>query len=872
MSEVKTKAIAAVLVAVLVIGALTVMVTLPAQSARAATHPFRSLRIGVGGAGLQITTLNPMGITLVDEYIVTYNVYSTLLTYDKSFHLVGDLAYKWSLGADGKTWTFNLVHGAYFTNPANPSDRSHPVTAADVNFTFDFLKANVGNTFDSYVANVTTVRIIDDYTVQIVLNEPLATMESTAINVPILPKYIWSTVPQPLNYKNSPPIGSGVYYYDATNTTSTTLVLRRNPNYYGETYYCQVARPDEVRFIGYPSSGSMVSDFISHTNNLDIITSIDSNSFLNSLASTPDKWAVNYGFVGEFSINAMTDAERQELVSEGLTKLKSGSDNQILATNLTVRQAIAMSMDKPTLVKDALLGLGEPADTLIPSSNRWHYTVPSNLQYKFDPAAARQLLNAQGWKYDSTGKLNPAATPLYQVDSTGKPINGLIFRLFSLNTDIQWQIALDDIVGWLGQAGIVTTGATGKPPYDLFSINQLSGYWASGDYDMWLWDWVFAPYSDPSLDVLNVETTQAILPGISDNYYSNATYDAMYNESLKPLNPAARQQIVNNMSLMIYRYASYILPYYRYDLYAATTQTYGRGYAWTNFGNWTQTPGLVPDESPPHSAWYDMAPTDNLPPTITGTATVYGAAGASTLVSVSAADPEGDPMTFTWDFGDGSSTQTTSTSQVSHTYAQAGNYTINVRVSDGEWPVCGSETATVFTPGSVNLPPNVGTIQTVLSHNTYEEPNKTIPFNITVQDSDNDPLNVTWTFGDQSAAVKTTVANTKNGVVTTASHSYSSVGNYTVSVVATDGKTGVGNHTQWRNLSVEIRLPPPTGPGTGPGTQGNPWVDIGVPVAIVAAIAVVAAAVFLRRRRAQKEEEKREEAEETQPPPPSSPP
>ncbi len=56
-----------------------------------------------------------------------------------------------------------------------------------------------------------------------------------------------------------------------------------------------------------------------------------------------------------------------------------------------------------------------------------------------------------------------------------------------------------------------------------------------------------------------------------------------------------------------------------------------------------------------------------------------------------AADPDGDPLTYAWDFGDG----TTGTgASVSHTYATAGAYNAKVTVSDGKG---GSASATVLT-------------------------------------------------------------------------------------------------------------------------------------------------------------------------------
>ena len=696
--------IAYILVAVILLAVVaTTAIVLLSSKAPATT---RSLRIGL--TGQKASTLNPNSMTLTLEFIVVYNVYSTLATRDASYHVVGDFAYAWEVASDNLTWTFHLVRNAFFTDPAHPTDRSHPATADDVVFSYNLAIDHNESILNSYVTSVASVTAVDTNTVRIVTSEPYAAIDSMLTAIPIFPKYLWSGIADPV--ASSPPVivGSGTLYFDTnSNLASGPIILRRNPNFYGDAQYCSFSRPDEVRFIFFTSAGQMASSFTSGSDDLDVIYNIPAPVYLAGLnpgsGQIIQKRAVSGGFVGEISLNQITPEIRN-----AYPDYQNGTSNPDLL-NPTVRTAIAMSIDKAAIVKYAYLGLATVADTLVPASNPWHYAIPAADRFAFNTVAARKLLNDVGWNFTATGApASATTTPLFRAGGT----DPLQFHFYVPDSHSEFAVAAANITRWLAETGIQTLDSRNQtvPGYEVKSVNVMNDVWKSSDFDMWLWDWVFSPISDPSTDVLSVQTTESI-PDTSDSWYSNSTYDALYNDSLVTIDPAARRAITDTMQRMLYEYAAYILPYYAQDLYATTSST-GYGYGWEDWGDWTQQPGLVPDSDNP-SLWFRIYPHDNPPPVISSFPPASGSAGSATTLQVTASDPSDATLSYTWDFGDNSAAQTTSTNSVTHTYAQSGNYTVKVRVKDAEWPACATTVARIGTTTVSSLTANAGPVGTV---------------------------------------------------------------------------------------------------------------------------------------------------------------
>jgi PKD repeat protein len=152
-------------------------------------------------------------------------------------------------------------------------------------------------------------------------------------------------------------------------------------------------------------------------------------------------------------------------------------------------------------------------------------------------------------------------------------------------------------------------------------------------------------------------------------------------------------------------------------------------------------------------------------------------------------DPDNDPLSYSWDFGDGAKGDGVKTS---HTFAEDGTYVINLTVSDGK-----ASSWTTRVTNIINAPPVIISYLPASASFSIME-GETQNFSITASTSDGDFLFTNWTLDNKS--VRTNVSRY------TFSTNSESAGSYKVKVTVTDGKLEV-----WRewNLTVNnVNRPP----------------------------------------------------------------
>lgn len=147
-------------------------------------------------------------------------------------------------------------------------------------------------------------------------------------------------------------------------------------------------------------------------------------------------------------------------------------------------------------------------------------------------------------------------------------------------------------------------------------------------------------------------------------------------------------------------------------------------------------------------------------------------------------DPDGDVLSYQWDFGDG--TSGTGVTPV-HSYSNSGTYTVTLMVTDGE----ANSALASTTVSIVNRAPlaNLG--------GQYGDVYKNDPVSFDGSgstDADGDALSYQWNFGD---------GNTGTGINPV--HSYANAGTYTISLTVNDGETS--SNTVSTSIRVLNRAP-----------------------------------------------------------------
>lgn len=336
--------------------------------------------------------INPLLCQLneADQDLCTL-VFSGLTRLNESGEAVPDLAETWSISDDGITYTFKLRPDARWEDGA-------PVTVNDVVFTTSLLKdpAFPGRKTIGDLWKQVEVIKADDYTVLFRLAQPYAPfIDYTTIG--LLPDHLLAGTAAANLDKipfNQQPKGNGPWRVAELNTAGgrvASIGLEPSSTYFG-------AKPKIGRLVlrYYPNSQSVLNAF--------------ANGDVDGMADLAPSDAAKAAELPDATAYSMPTSRFVALM------INQRKDSGALAlTELPVRQALMLALDREAIIRDVLNGQGVLANTpLIPDT--WAYDG-SVKAYSRDLERARQLLQSAGYELTTVA---PSNVEVWQKE--GEPI------------------------------------------------------------------------------------------------------------------------------------------------------------------------------------------------------------------------------------------------------------------------------------------------------------------------------------------------------------------------------------------------------------------------------------------------------------------
>ncbi|MCL4459545.1 MAG: ABC transporter substrate-binding protein [Chloroflexi bacterium] len=169
-------------------------------------------------------------------FYVASVVFNRLVAYNGNWEIVPDLAEKWDVSPDGKTYTFSLAKNVKWHD-------GQKFSSADVKWTVESIQQTKGAATASRVANVASVATPDDNTVVFTLKNPDATFLADLAHIwsfMILPKHLYENTDPPNNPYYNKPVGTGPFRFVEWQKGSSITVEASKDYWKGRPYLDRV--------------------------------------------------------------------------------------------------------------------------------------------------------------------------------------------------------------------------------------------------------------------------------------------------------------------------------------------------------------------------------------------------------------------------------------------------------------------------------------------------------------------------------------------------------------------------------------------------------------------------------------------------------
>ncbi|HSJ58757.1 MAG TPA: peptide ABC transporter substrate-binding protein [Anaerolineae bacterium] len=435
-----------------------------------------------------------------DENIVEPNLLTEIPTTDNG-----------GVSEDGLMVTMNLRDDIVWSDGT-------PITAEDFVFTYQMIMDPNNTVVSQYPYDqLVSVEAPDERTVVMTFSEPFAPWLAWFWRG-VLPKHIIEPVFEAngsmdeAEWNLAPTVGCGPYDF-AEWESGSYIRFVKNPNYWGEP-----AKIDEIYLQFVPDDASQTAALIAGDADLGTFPPLS-------------------------DVPALSDAGLEIMIaSSGYAEgwyfnFREGATEAV--TDVRVRQAIAMALDRQAITEDLLLGLTEPVETLWDPLEGGRYLHPDIEPWPYDPDRARELLEEAGYT-DSDGDG-------IREDADGNPLvlsHGTTTREIRQDAQAVAQQALREI-------GIDLQIQNYNA--DLFFGSYADGSPAAlGELDLMQWSDSTA-FPDPDHYYWLCSEIPSDDNPLGANYFGcDEELDALFQQQLATIDADERAEIIREITLMMH--------------------------------------------------------------------------------------------------------------------------------------------------------------------------------------------------------------------------------------------------------------------------------------------------------------------------------
>ena len=319
-------------------------------------------------------SMDPHWSTLGGQAEALRHVFDTLVMADEKLQLKPGLAVSWK-SIDETTWEFKIRQGVKFHNGSE-------LTAEDVKFSIDRIPLVTGPmSMTIYTKQVKETKVIDKYTLHVKTKVAAPTLPNDFIRLFVVAKSIGLEARNEQFNSGKAAIGTGPYRFVSW-APKGDLVMKRFDGYWGEKQHWEQVIRKEI-----PSDPARMAALKS--GQVDLVNYVPATDYASMQRDkTVDTFIADTVYILNITPN----------VKETLPKPVKVDGKEIAANPLRdarVREAMDLAIDRKTLVRIVLEGLGRPANQLMPAN---FFGGSKNLPERpFDVNKAKQLLTDAGY-------------------------------------------------------------------------------------------------------------------------------------------------------------------------------------------------------------------------------------------------------------------------------------------------------------------------------------------------------------------------------------------------------------------------------------------------------------------------------------------